>query len=250
MSKIGVLAALRDLLVREAPAQKAAAEEALRLAAARNVEHSVIGGVDDYGVRTPIVSGGRYEVTPSARAIRRARDRGSPIFDMHTHPLGGTEFDVAPSTTDFNYYAQTYPGAQLRTLIATPPNREQRALTGYHFFETDDPAKTFNSKMMRNAAFEAKHRASKGAFSRIKDDPVFADYFDFGGGVSDLIDGLAPVTYLGLQASKGLGRQKVRFGGRSFTPDPSATQQRAYDLLNPELEEFLRSRKFSHGGHV
>lgn len=251
MAELGALAKLRRLLTELAPAQQNAAEEALRRAGKVNVEHSVVGGVDDYGMPARITQGSQYQVTPDRRAIRRAQDLGGPILDMHTHPYGATDFDVAPSATDFDYWSHNYTGKQLlRTLIAQPPLRDIGSRAGFSFFETDNPMKVFNSKMLDTARFDAQRAAAKGSFSRIKDDPLLADYFDYGGDIGDVVGDAMPLAYLGRQADKGLGRQIVTLGGRPMTPNREATQQRAYQVLQPEMLEFLRKNKYARGGRV
>lgn len=258
MAGQGALSKLRALLAKEAPKQQDAAIEALHRAAKTGHEHSVVGSADFGPVGRITTSGNVGWVEPNMLDISRARRTNSPIFDMHTHPSDTSIFNVAPSFEDLSYYAGNYnfegrPGIsdrRLRTLIASPPSREQfnPGRTGYSFFETDDPARVFNRKMAQNARYDLQRAAAKGRFDSVFDRPAFQDFLDYDGDKGEMIEQLSTLMYLARQADKGLGRQEVMLSGRKFMPN--ATNVDAYNELRGPLVEFLRESKYRHGGRV
>jgi len=256
MAELGALAKLMQLLKSEAPAQQEAARAALARAAAMNREQSVVGPAMS-GPPGRITSGSSHQVYPDMRDVTRARRALGPAFDFHTHPVEG-EFGVTPSSDDLSYYAGNYadrPGPfgplAFRSLIASPPERGNvgdTARAAYHFFETHDPAKVFNSKLAGAAKFDAQRAAQNGRFSSVLDGPGFSDFQDYGGDVGDLIGDMSNLVYLKLQADKGLGRQRIGLSGKLVVP--GLTNLDAYNQLEGPMLDFLRERKFRRGGRV
>ena len=249
------LAKLRELLQRESPEQAAAVRQALRESARTGKEVSVIGAADR-PVGGRLVVGEREQVIPSAadRSASLLSDR--PILDMHTHPQG--TMGVRPSKEDFAYYRDNY-GSQvrsgatpreLRTLIAQPPEPDIRARAAYNFFATDKPLAVFDPRRIDDARYELQRGAARGKFRSVQDDPLMREYFEYGGDIADLMDEAAALALLRHRAAEGKGRHELVLGGRSFTPNREASEQRFFDMITPEMLELFRAKKLARGGAV
>jgi len=251
---MGPLARLMVLLRREAPAQADVAREALRRAAATGKEHSVVGLAEE-GPRSKITEGEPFAVMPDPEDLRRATGSGVPAFDFHTHPTNHATFSVSPSLDDFGYYSWNYldpnvytsAPSELRTLIAMPPTRDTRS--AYHLFVTDQPEKVFDARRAENARYELQQAAAKGRFAAIKDDPLFREYFDYGGDMADLLGEASPMGLLGLRARQGRGRRELVLPtGRGITQVPGSTPAELYRRMEPTMLDVLEERRFKRGG--
>jgi len=256
MPPVSVLAKLRALLAREAPQQADVVREALRQTARTGREHSVIGLANEGGA-SAITRGTESGVTPNAFDLRVARRApGSPaIVDFHTHPGAGYSiFETAPSRQDFTFYSTEYPevrGRDVRTLIAVPPEREgMRRGTSYNFFATEKPEMVFDPKMLDAARFELQRAGSKGSFRSIQDDPLFREYFDYGGDLGELLEDVSPLAVLRYRSGQGLGRHELELGRKQITPNPESTDVELFRRLEGPAIEVLRSKKFQKGGAV
>lgn len=250
-----VLAMLRKLMAREAPAQTEPVREALRRSARTGREHAVVGA-SDKPVGGSVVEGDKYTVVPSSADRSAALMSGSPVLDVHTHPVGA--LGVRPSPEDFAYYRDKY-GAQvrsgpvareLRSLIVQPPERDARASAAYNFFATDKPLAVFDPRRIEDARYELQRGAARGKFSSIMDDPAFRDYFEYGGDIGDLMEDAASLMLLRRRAEQGLGRHELQLGNRLITPDTRATERRLFEMMTPEALELLRAKKMATGGAV
>lgn len=251
MPSISVLAKLRALLAREAPEQAATIREALRQTAQTGREHSVVGLANEGG-ESMITRGGVDRVTPNAFDVKAARRApGNPqIIDFHTHP-SRESFVVQPSPDDLSFYATNYPaGRELRTLIASHPERlDPRSRASYNFFSTDNPAQVLSPLAFTNARKELQFAARPtGPLRSIQDDPVVRDYLDSGGDVGALLDDSASLLFMRYLANKGVGRHEMELGGRQAAPDPSVTDTELFRRMEGPAVEFLRSKKFNRGG--
>ena len=246
------LAALRRLLMREAPAQRAPIEEALRRTARTDREHSVVGTAEGRPGR--VTEGGENFVTPSPSDIRSAvHIADGPVIDFHTHPPGYTAFDVAPSDLDLQFYSSAYPlaGRELRTMIALPPRRDgarDSYGTAFNFFATDNPAAMLDPRRFSTARYELQHAARKGKFRALQDDAAMREYFDYGGDIGDLLGDVSPLMLMRLKAAQGLARHAVQLGGRNLSPNPDATDARVFRTIEPAAIEFLRAKGLARGG--
>lgn len=249
------IAKLRELLQRESPEQAAAVRQALRESARTGKEVSVIGAADR-PVGGRLVVGERDQVVPSAADRSAALLSDRPVLDMHTHPQG--TMGVRPSKEDFAYYRDKY-GSQirsgaapreLRTLIAQPPEPDIRARSAYNFFATDKPLAVFDPRRIDDARYELQRGAARGKFRSVQDDPLMREYFDYGGDIADLMDEAAALALLRHRAQQGLGRHELVLGGRSFTPNREASEQRLFDMITPEALELFRAKKMAEGGAV
>ena len=254
MAELGALYKLMQLMQDAAPAQQAAAREALRSATATGLEHSVVGPAE-LGAPGHITQGSKYSVMPNLLDISRARRASGPAFDFHTHPRGDSAFDVAPSIDDFSYYAGNYDARPsnnvLRSLIGAGPERRgpgNNARVGYSYFETDNPAKVFNTKLAKNARFELQQAGAQGQFNSIFDGPAFEVFRDHDGDIGGVLGDMANLAYLGRQADMGLGRQRIGLSGGLLSPGLSNLD--AYNALEPSVLDFLRTRGFAIGGSV
>jgi hypothetical protein len=251
---MGPLAKLMLLLRREAPAQADVAREALRRAAQVDREMSVVGAADAAPLPSKITVGARDRVTPNPKDVARAKASGRSVLDFHTHPAAyeGNVFGVSPSGDDLKMYANDYPdmfssGTELRTLIAMPPSRPER--TAYHFFATDDPATILSPTAADAARYELQRAGSRGRFSHIIDDPLFRDYFEYGGDIGDLLAESSVLGLLARRAQQGRGRQELMLPtGNTVTPLREATPAELYRRMEPAMLEVLRERNFARGG--
>jgi len=250
-----VLAMLRKLMAREAPAQTEPVREALRRSARTGREHAVVGA-SDKPVGGSVVEGDKYTVMPSSADRSAALMSDRPVLDVHTHPVGA--LGVRPSPEDFAYYRDKY-GAQvrsgpvareLRSLIVQPPERAARASAAYNFFATDKPLAVFDPRRIDDARYELQRGAARGKFRSIMDDPAFRDYFEYGGDIGDLMEDAASLMLLRRRAEQGLGRHELQLGNRLITPDTRATERRLFEMMTPEALELLRAKKMATGGAV
>ena len=249
-----VLAKFGKLLAKESPEQAAQIREALRRTARSDLEHSVIG-LAEQGGPSSITRGREASVIPNAADLRRAvRATGRPsIMDFHTHPQLGATFNVAPSPTDFVFYSNEYPlstGRELRTLIAAPPTRDPRSAASYNFFATDNPQQAFDPKVLDNARVELQRAGAKGSFRKIQDDPLFAEYFEYGGELGDLLGEASPLMLQRYRAAQGKARHELELGDRQVTPAPGATDAELFRRIEGPAMDILRSKKFAKGGLV
>lgn len=253
MSKVSVLAKLRTLLAREAPEQAATIREALRQTAQTGREHSVIGLANEGG-ESMITRGTVDRVTPNAFDLKAARRApGNPqIIDFHTHP-SREAFVVQPSQDDLTFYSTSYPaGRELRTLIASHPERmDPRSRAAYNFFATDNPAQVLSPLAFTNARKELQFAARpKGPLRSIQDDPILREYLDSGGDVGALLDDSSSLLFMRYLANKGVGRHEMELGGRQAAPNPSVTDTELFRRMEGPALEFLKSKKFQKGGAV
>lgn len=258
MPPVSVLAKLRALLAREAPEQAATIREALRQSARTGNEASVVGPAN-LPRRSSITIGRPDTVVPNASDRAAALDYAKPgqgIIDFHTHPFGADEsmFLVRPSQSDFAYFNTNYkPGdfndRELRTLIVQPPSLPERMPAAYSMFATNKPA-VLAPRQADIARNELQMAARKGRFSSIMDDPVFRDYFEYGGDIGDLIGDISPMMMLRHRAAQGVGRHEYELSGRTLTPNPESTEANLLKRMEPAALEVLREKKYASGGAV
>jgi len=200
--------------------------------------------------------GEEASVVPNRRDIMRSIGEGAdqPIMDFHTHPGEGfSVFETAPSRPDFAFYNTNYPlvagGRDFRSLIAVPPTREgMRRGTSYNYFETRDPRRVFDPQALDAARFELQRAGARGSFRSVQDDPLFKEYFDYGGDMADLLGDASSLALLRYRAGQGLGRHELELGGKQLTPNRAATDTELFRRLEPSAVEVLRSKKFNQGG--
>ena len=255
-SGLSALKKFRDMIRREAPEQANQIREALLRTKQTGREHSVIGLANEGG-ESAITRGTNDSVLPNTFDLRTAkRAPGSPtIVDFHTHPgQGYSIFETAPSRKDFEFYATEYPskaGRDLRTMIAVPPTRDgARRSTSYNFFETQDPAKSFDPRTLDAARFEMQRAGKKGSFKSIQDDPALREYFNYGGDLGSILEDVAPLALMRYRAGQGLGRHELQLGGTKLARSPGATDVELFRQLEGPALEILRSKKFAKGGSV
>jgi hypothetical protein len=253
MNPISTLAKLRALLAREAPEQADVIRDALRQTAQTGREHSVVGLASEGGPSV-ITRGTVDRVTPNAFDLKAARRApGNPqIIDFHTHP-SREAFVVQPSQDDLTFYSTNYPaGRELRTLIASHPERlDPRSRAAYNFFATDNPAQVLSPLAFTNARKELQFAARpKGPLRSIQDDPILREYLDSGGDVGALLDDSSSLLFMRYLANKGVGRHEMELGGRQAAPNPSVTDTELFRRMEGPALEFLKSKKFKQGGAV
>ena len=258
MSAVSVLLKLRKLLAREAPEQAETIREAILQSARTGNETSVIGS-PNMPKKSSITIGKSDTVVPSASDRAAALDFARPgqgIIDFHTHPYGSDDsrFLVRPSSTDLRYFNTNYkPGdfqdRELRTLIVQPPSLRDRMPAAYSMFATDKPA-VLAPRLLDTARNELGMAARKGRFKSIIDDPLFREYFDYGGELSDLVADAAPLLMLRHRAAQGVGRHEYGLSGRTLTPNPESTEANLLQRMEPTALEVLRERKYAQGGAV
>jgi hypothetical protein len=251
----GAAAALRELLRTEAPAQSAAAREALRRAYRTGHEHSVVG-LTEAGVPGEVVtSGNRTRVIPSAADVSRAVSdpQRRAIVDFHTHPSDVSGLRVSPSADDVAFYADYERGAwprTLKTFIASPPSTGGgRASTAYSFFETDVPRRVYDKDLFEKAELELQNAGRLGRFDRVRRDPAFAAAFESGAvDLQDLLGEAAPLLLLERRAAQGAGRQRLDLGANAVAPN--AELRDFYEMIREPAQEFLKKNKLKKGGAV
>ena len=251
----GAAAALRELLKTEAPAQSAAAREALRRAYRTGHEHSVVG-LTEAGVPGEVVtSGNRTRVIPSAADVSRAVSdpQRRAIVDFHTHPSDVSGLRVSPSADDVAFYADYERGAwprTLKTFIASPPSTGGgRTSTAYSFFETDVPRRVYNKDLFKEAELELQNAGRLGRFDRVRRDPAFAAAFESGAvDLQDLLGEAAPLLLLERRAAQGAGRQRLDLGANAVAPN--AELRDFYEMIREPAQEFLKKNKLKKGGAV
>ena len=251
----GAAAALRELLRTEAPAQSAAAREALRRAYRTGHEHSVVG-LTEAGVPGEVVtSGNRTRVIPSAADVSRAVSdpQRRAIVDFHTHPSDVSGLRVSPSADDVAFYADYERGAwprTLKTFIASPPSTGGgRASTAYSFFETDVPRRVYDKDLFEKAELELQNAGRLGRFDRVRRDPAFAVAFESGAvDLQDLLGEAAPLLLLERRAAQGAGRQRLDLGANAVAPN--AELRDFYEMIREPAQEFLKKNKLKKGGAV
>ena len=251
----GAAAALRELLRTEAPAQSAAAREALRRAYRTGHEHSVVG-LTEAGVPGEVVtSGNRTRVIPSAADVSRAVSdpQRRAIVDFHTHPSDVSGLRVSPSADDVAFYADYERGAwprTLKTFIASPPSTGGgRASTAYSFFETDVPRRVYDKNLFKEAELELQNAGRLGRFDRVRRDPAFAAAFESGAvDLQDLLGEAAPLLLLERRAAQGAGRQRLDLGANAVAPN--AELRDFYEMIREPAQEFLKKNKLKKGGAV
>lgn len=257
MPPLSTLAKLRALLMREAPQQADVIRDALRQTAQTGREHSVIGLANEGG--PSVVTRGTYDaVTPNRFDVKHARQApGQPaIVDFHTHPGGtGGAFSVNPSRPDLEFYTTEWgptAGRDVRTLIATPANRQSGLRqSAYNFFATDDPAKVLDPTLFRSARSELQFAARpKGSLRGLLDDPVMRTYLEGDDDIGILLEEAAPLLMMRHQAGKGLGRHELELGRKQLAPDPDVTDVELFRRLEGPSLEFLKSKGFQKGGVV
>jgi hypothetical protein len=251
----GAAAALRELLRTEAPAQSAAAREALRRAYRTGHEHSVVG-LTEAGIPGEVVtSGNRTRVIPSVADVSRAVSdpQRRAIVDFHTHPSDVSGLRVAPSADDVAFYADYERGAwprTLKTFIASPPSTGGgRASTAYSFFETDVPRRVYDKDLFEKAELELQNAGRLGRFDRVRRDPAFAAAFESGSvDLQDLLGEAAPLLLLERRAAQGAGRQRLDLGANAVAPN--AELRDFYEMIREPAQEFLKKNKLKKGGAV
>ena len=251
----GAAAALRELLRTEAPAQSAAAREALRRAYRTGHEHSVVGLTQAGGPGEIVTSGNRTRVIPSAADVSRAVNdpQRRAMVDFHTHPSDVSGLRVAPSADDVAFYADYERGPHPRTLktfIASPPSTGGgRASTAYSFFETDVPRRVYDKDLFEKAELELQNAGRLGRFDRVRRDPAFAAAFESGSvDLQDLLGEAAPLLLLERRAAQGAGRQRLDLGANAVAPN--AELRDFYEMIREPAQEFLKKNKLKAGGAV
>lgn len=244
---------LRAMLSREAPEQAAPVREALAETARTGKEHSVIGLAQEGG-KSAVSRGTESSVLPNKFDLKAAlRDPGrGPILDFHTHPgKGFSFFETAPSRQDFSFYSEQYPQSrELRSLIAVPPERAAGRRTSYNLFVTDKPNTVLDPRALDAARFELQRAGSKGAFRSLVDDPLFREYFEYGGDLGELLEDASSLMLQRYRAQQGAGRHELQLGGKQLTPNFESTDTEMFRRMEGPATEVLRSKKFAEGGAV
>ena len=244
---------LRAMLSREAPEQAAPVREALTETARTGKEHSVIGLAQEGG-KSVVSRGTESSVLPNKFDLKAAlRDPGrGPILDFHTHPgKGFSFFETAPSRQDFSFYSEQYPQSrELRSVIAVPPERAAGRRTSYNLFVTDKPKTVLDPRTLDAARFELQRAGSKGAFRSLADDPLFREYFEYGGDLGELLEDASSLMLQRYRAQQGAGRHELQLGGKQITPNFESTDTEMFRRMEGPATEVLRSKKFAEGGLV
>ena len=253
----GNISSLLKLVAREAPEQFHSIREALLRTFNTGLEHSVVGSTN---IARPaqVTAGELTSVKPNMTDISAARSkiRQSPIVDFHTHPseaAGISDFHVTPSPADLNSWLTSYTTQrdrlpnEIRTMVATPPNRQEATRSGYNFFATDKPTQTFNPDAYNAAKYELQR--SKG-MQALKDNPAIAQYIENGyGDLGDLIEGATPMLLQKHYAQQGLGRHEMQLRNAPIgMPWSEITDQHLFEPMVAPSLEILKAKKFANGG--
>ena len=255
-AQAGNMSALLKLVAKEAPEQFQSIRNALIKSFKTGLEHSVVGSTHT-GRPSGVTVGNREEVMPNAFDVSNARQRlkQSSLIDFHTHPAGVSEFTVNPSSSDLNSWNNSYitprggMSNEVKTLIASPPNREDRLMSGYNFFATDKPTQTLNPGMYDVARYELQ---KSKPFQALKDNPTIAQYIDNEyGDMGNILESATPLLLQKHYAQKGLGRHELKLSNEPVgMPWSSITNNDLFEPLVRPAMEVLESKKFAKGGTV
>lgn len=253
-AQAGNMSSLLKLVAREAPEQFQSIREALLRTFNTGLEHSVIGSTRTGGP-SQVVQGKEISVIPSKADIAKAKQNlgQSGLIDFHTHPNAANlgllepEFRIRPSDADLQYWMSNYGGRrtattpnEIKTMIGTPPNRQEGVTSSYNFFATDKPNQTLDRRAYDAARYELQRSKPLQA---LKDNPVVGQYLDAGGTFGDVIGSASPMLLQKFYAQKGLGRHDMRLSNAP-TSAPTVTESNLFnEIVNPAME-VLDSKKF------
>jgi hypothetical protein len=130
--------------------------------------------------------------------------------------------------------------SEIKTMIGTPPNRQEGVTSSYNFFATDKPNQTLDRRAYDAARYELQRSKPLQA---LKDNPVVGQYLDAGGTFGDVIGSASPMLLQKFYAQKGLGRHDMRLSNAP-TSAPTVTESNLFnEIVNPAME-ILESKKF------
>jgi hypothetical protein len=261
-AQAGNMSTLLKLVAKEAPEQFHSIREALVKAFKTDLEHSVVGSTH-MGGPSQVVSGKNSSVSPSKADIAKAQQNmgQSGLIDFHTHPNHNftsfkSDFRIRPSDADLQYWMSNYGNArtattpnEIKTMIGSPPQRQDGTTSAYNFFATNKPNQTLDRRAYDAARYELQRSKS---LQSLKDNPVVGQYLDTGGTLGDLFESASPMLLQKLYAQRGLGRHDMRLSNMP-TAGPLGTESSLFhEIANPAME-VLESKKFgsfANGGIV
>jgi hypothetical protein len=252
-AQAGNMSSLLKLVAREAPEQFNSIREALIKAFKTDLEQSVVGSTH-IGGPSQVVSGKNSSVSPSKADIAKAKQNlgQSGLIDFHTHPNHNftsfkSDFRIRPSDADLQYWMSNYGNArtattpnEIKTMIGSPPQRQDGTTSAYNFFATNKPNQTLDRRAYDAARYELQRSKS---LQSLKDNPVVGQYLDTGGTLGDLFESASPMLLQKLYAQRGLGRHDMRLSNMP-TAGPLGTESSLFnEIVNPAME-VLDSKKF------
>jgi hypothetical protein len=252
-AQAGNMSSLLKLVAREAPEQFQSIREALIKAFKTDLEQSVVGSTH-IGGPSQVVSGKNSSVSPSKADIAKAQQNmgQSGLIDFHTHPNHNftsfkSDFRIRPSDADLQYWMSNYGNArtattpnEIKTMIGSPPQRQDGTTSAYNFFATNKPNQTLDRRAYDAARYELQRSKS---LQSLKDNPVVGQYLDTGGTLGDLFESASPMLLQKLYAQRGLGRHDMRLSNMP-TAGPLGTESSLFnEIVNPAME-VLDSKKF------
>lgn len=256
-AQAGNMSSLLKLVAREAPEQFQSIREALLRTFNTGLEHSVIGSTR-MGGPSQVVQGVNDSVMPNRLDVVKARRNidQSGLIDFHTHPrqnVSVSEFKVTPSDADLQTWMSYYGGSrtattpnEIKTMVGSPPSRQDGVTSAYNFFATNQPNQTLNRRAYDAARYELQRSKS---LQSLKDIPEVRQYLDTGGTLGDVLSSASPMVLQKLYAQKGLGRHDMRLSNAPVT-GPLGSESSLFDqIVNPSLE-VLKSKRFAEGGSV
>ena len=215
------------------------------------------------GGPSQVVSGKNSSVAPSKADIAKAQQNmgQSGLIDFHTHPNHNltsfkSDFRIRPSDADLQHWMSNYGNArtattpnEIKTMIGSPPQRQDGTTSAYNFFATNKPNQTLDRRAYDAARYELQRSKS---LQSLKDNPVVGQYLDTGGTLGDLFESASPMLLQKLYAQRGLGRHDMRLSNMP-TAGPLGTESSLFhEIANPAME-VLESKKFgsfANGGIV
>ena len=256
-AQAGNMSSLLKLVAREAPEQFQSIREALLRTFNTGLEHSVIGSTR-MGGPSQVVQGVNDSVMPNRLDVVKARRNidQSGLIDFHTHPrqnVSVSEFKVTPSDADLQTWMSYYGGSrtaatpnEIKTMVGSPPSRQDGVTSAYNFFATNQPNQTLNRRAYDAARYELQRSKS---LQSLKDIPEVRQYLDTGGTLGDVLSSASPMVLQKLYAQKGLGRHDMRLSNAPVA-GPLSTESNLFDqIVNPSLE-VLKAKRFAEGGSV
>ena len=261
-AQAGNMSSLLKLVAKEAPEQFHSIREALLKAFKTDLEQSVVGSTH-MGGPSQVVSGKNSSVAPSKADIAKAQQNmgQSGLIDFHTHPNHNltsfkSDFRIRPSDADLQHWMSNYGNArtattpnEIKTMIGSPPQRQDGTTSAYNFFATNKPNQTLDRRAYDAARYELQRSKS---LQSLKDNPVVGQYLDAGGTLGDLFESASPMLLQKLYAQRGLGRHDMRLSNMP-TAGPLGTESSLFhEIANPAME-VLESKKFgsfANGGIV
>ena len=256
-AQAGNMSSLLKLVAREAPEQFQSIREALLRTFNTGLEHSVIGSTR-IGGPSQVVQGVNDSVMPNRLDVVKARRNidQSGLIDFHTHPrqnVSVSEFKVTPSDADLQTWMSYYGGSrtattpnEIKTMVGSPPSRQDGVTSAYNFFATNQPNQTLNRRAYDAARYELQRSKS---LQSLKDIPEVRQYLDTGGTLGDVLSSASPMVLQKLYAQKGLGRHDMRLSNAPVA-GPLSSESNLFDqIVNPSLE-VLKAKRFAEGGSV